>query len=176
MISTSIETPSVAMHSLGHLPEHLMGHSQGRLPEPSSAVRPLLRTANSHLVLIAEVLDTYGESEAVQMDVLSRLKTDLVVAMNRYRIAYQENEPLDVQLMKEFDLLWQCSHCDYYLSRRHGLPLLYPEPNRGLQQIRRIVVALGCLKLLTHIRQLMPGPNLLSMRWREILCGVRLWT
>ncbi|MFK8185730.1 MAG: hypothetical protein AB8B99_20330 [Phormidesmis sp.] len=141
---------------------------------PLSSVPPVLRVASSHLGLLAEVLETYTPGEFPQMNILYRLKTDLVVAMNIYRIAYQENAPLDVQLMREADLQWYCNQCDYYLSQRKGSPLLAPSQGRGLWHIRQVIRAMIRLKLLTHVRKFMPGPNTLSISWREILPGIRL--
>lgn len=141
---------------------------------PLSSVQPVLRVASSHLGLLAEVLETYSPGEFPQMTILSRLKTDLVGAMNTYRIACQENAPLEVQLMREADLLWHCNQCDYYLSQRRDTPLLAPSHGRGVWHIRKVLRAVIRLKLLTHVRKLMPGPNTLSIAWRELIPGIRL--
>ena len=141
---------------------------------PLSPDSPVLRVASSHLGLLAEVLETYRLEEFPQMAVLSRLKTDLVAAMNAYRIACQENAPIEVQFMKEADLLWHCNQCDYYLSQRRGSPLLAPSQQRGLWHIRKVIGAAVRFKLLTHVRKLMPGPNTLSITWRELIPGIRL--
>ena len=147
-------------------------------PTERPAVQPLLRLANSHLVLLIEVLETYRADDSAQeacpqMDVLARLRTELVSAMNTYRIAYQECAPLNVQLMRESDLMWQCNQCDYYLSQRKGQPLVAFSSDRGLWQIRRTIRAVVRLKLLTHVRQFMPGLNTLSFPWRDLFPRVR---
>ena len=165
---------------------------------PLPSALPLLQIANSHLILLADILETYSINEAtnretthhqasnldavqdktLRMTVLSQLKTDLVMAMNIYRIACRENAPLDIQLMKETDLRWRCNQCSHYLRRQKELPLVNLELSSAHsqnQQIRKTIGAVVRLKLLTHLRKLIPGPNALSLSWREILPGLRLW-
>ena len=170
MTFVSTQTPPAQALPLQPSADHTLINSVSVSP-----ALPALRTASSHLVLLTEVLETYQPSEFPQMDVLSALKTDLVAAMNTYRIACQTDAPMADQLMREADLMWHCNQCDYYLSQRQGSPLVTLSPERGRWQIKKVTKAIVGFKLLTHIRMLMSGPNTLSISWREILPGIQLW-
>jgi len=181
-VSTQTSLNPASPNSLAHLRYQAPPQVPPQVPPqaasqsaPMSSDQLTLRMAASHLVLLTEVLETYSTSNFPQMDILAGLRTDLVAAMNAYRIACQENAPIEAQLMQESDLLWHCNQCDYYLSQRRGAPLVAHTGDRSEWQLRQVLGAVVRFKLLTHVRKLMPGANTLSISWREILSGLRLW-
>lgn len=181
-------------------------HSELPIPSPSehvnpSHLRPALKVASSHLVLITDVLATLPSEQIIgypfytedlyqkqqYIDCLIRLKTDLVTAMNSYRIACIKSAPLDVQLMQEADLLWQCNLCEYHLSHRYKTQDQKTRSQktptdvntdtlrqRSHWQIRRTIRAALYMKLLAYAKQLIPGLNFLSsISLREIWVGLK---
>ena len=142
-------------------------------------VQPHLSEADDYLFQLSAVLDSCGPAELARIGTLSRLKANLAAAIGAYELAIQAHAPDAVVLMKQADLLWQCNQCDYYLrylrNRVAIAALGRPSQNRGLWQIRAVIVAVTHFKLLTYLRRAMPGANIVSLSWRDILPGFRLW-
>ncbi len=141
-----------------------------------SKVQPHLSEADDDLFQLTAVLDSCGPAELSRISTLSRLKTNLAAAISAYELAIEVHSPSDVVLMKQADLLWQRNQCDYYLSHRDAIAApSRPSKNRGLWQIRAVIVAVTHFKLLTYLRRALPGANIVSLSWRDILPGFRLW-
>ena len=139
-------------------------------------VQPYLSEADDYLFQLTAVLDSCSPAELSRISTLSRLKTSLAAAISACELAIQAHAPDDVVLMKRADLLWQCNQCSYYL--RNQVAIAAPSrssKNRGLWQIRAAIVAVTHFKLLTYLRRAMPGANIVSLSWRDILPGFRLW-
>ena len=153
-------------------------------------IQPHLSEARSYLAQLTTALDSPpnnlpnnpsdSRSDLSRISTLSRLKTNLAAAISAYELASNARLPYEVTLMKQTDLLWQCNQCDYYLSNRAVFAISSRKPERqsgslGLWQIRAAVLATARFKLLTHLRRAMPGANVVSLPWRDILPGLRLW-
>lgn len=138
-------------------------------------VQPYLSEADEYLFQLTAVLDSCGPAELSRISIFSRLKTSLAAAISACELAIQAHAPADVVLMKQADLLWQCNQCDYYLRNQAAIAApSRPLRNRGLWQIQAAVVAVTQFKLLTYLRRAMPGANIMSLSWRDILPGFRL--
>lgn len=138
-------------------------------------VQPQLSDARSYLERITIAIDSYGAVDLSKGGTLSRLHTDLAAAISAYELANNAYAPYEVILMKQTDLLWQCNQCDHYLRHLAATSHNHSPKNRGLWQIRVAVLAIAHFKLLTYLRQLMPGANTTSLPWRDILPGFKLW-
>ena len=146
----------------------------------NSSLKPQPRhllDAHDYLFEVTAALDSADPANFSEIGTLSRLKTNLAAAISAHEMAIKGRLADEAIWMKQTDLLWQCNQCDYYLNKRAAiaLPGRQLKKDRSLWQIRAAVAAVVHFKLLTYLRKIMPGANIMSLPWRDILPGFRLW-
>jgi len=123
-------------------------------------------------------------AQSIHKLALQRLRETLTEAIEAYDLAYktvhQEASPeamadsFSVLLDKQSHVMWLCNQCDYYLTVAPS-SIAPRRGNRGLWQIRAVVMALARLQLLGHIRRLLTGKTPTILAWKDLLPGIRFW-
>ena len=135
---------------------------------------PELWTARDYLKRLTTLLETDVANDLPQVAIISQLRVDLLAAVEDYDLFCQHKVTFEDCFMKQSHLLWLCNQCEYYLAKP-SVAKISRQPNQGLWQIQAAVLASMRFKLYAHVRRFFLRKKSISLPWRDLLAGLKLW-